>query len=74
MKELIHTIVKSLVTNEDDVLIEESQDEGVININIKVNDADKGKIVGRKGSIITSIRNIAKAKAIKEKVKVNISI
>lgn len=74
MKDLIELIVKELVTDQEAVSIEESRDGGKVDILIKVAEEDKGRVIGVRGNIINSIRNIAKSAAIKENVKVNIKI
>lgn len=74
MKELVELIVKELVDDKDAVEIEESREDGQVNILIHVNDDDNGKVIGVRGNIINSIRTIARSAAIKENVKVNIRI
>lgn len=74
MKELVETIVKELVKEKDQVEIEESRNDGEVNIIIHVAEPDKGRVIGVRGNIINSIRTIARSAAIKENVKVNIKI
>lgn len=74
MKDLVELIVKELVTDKDAVEIIEDRDGGEVNILIKVNEDDKGRVIGVRGNIINSIRTIARSAAIKENVKVNIKI
>ncbi len=74
MKELVETIVKELVKEKDQVEIEESRNNGEVNIIIHVAESDKGRVIGVRGNIINSIRTIARSAAIKENVKVNIKI
>ena len=74
MKELVEVIVKELVEDKDSVEIEETRNNGEVNIIIHVAEADKGRVIGVRGNIINSIRTIARAAAIKEDVKVNIKI
>lgn len=74
MKELVETIVKELVEEKDQVEIEESRNDGEVNIIIHVAESDKGRVIGVRGNIINSIRTIARSAAIKENVKVNIKI
>lgn len=74
MKKLIEVIVKELVEDKDQVSIEEKEDNGELNITIFVAEKDKGRVIGRGGNIINSIRTIARSAAIKEDVKVNIKI
>ena len=74
MKELVETIVTELVEEKDQVEIEESRNDGEVNIIIHVAESDKGRVIGVRGNIINSIRTIARSAAIKENVKVNIKI
>ncbi|MDD7463372.1 MAG: KH domain-containing protein [Anaerococcus sp.] len=74
MKDLIEVIVKELVEDKDQVSIEEVENNGEVNITIFVAEKDKGRVIGRGGNIINSIRTIARSAAIKENVKVNIKI
>ena len=74
MKELVEVIVKELVEDKEAVEIEETRNNGEVNILIHVAESDKGRVIGVRGSIINSIRTIARAAAIKEDVKVNIKI
>ncbi|EGC82135.1 KH domain-containing protein [Anaerococcus prevotii] len=74
MKNLVELIVKELVENKDAVTIEETSENGEIDLLIHVAEEDKGRVIGVRGNIINSIRAIARAAAIKEDVKVNIRI
>ena len=74
MKNLVELIVKELVENKDAVTIEETSENGEVDLLIHVAEEDKGRVIGDRGNIINSIRAIARAAAIKEDVKVNIRI
>lgn len=74
MKELVEVIVKELVEDKNAVDIEETRNDGEVNIIIHVAESDKGRVIGVSGNIINSIRSIARAAAIKEDCKVNIKI
>lgn len=74
MKELVEVIVKELVEDKDSVSVEEIENNGEVDITIKVSEEDKGRVIGRGGNIINAIRTIARSAAIKEDVKVNIKI
>lgn len=74
MKDTLQLIVSSIVDNKDDVKIDEEQSEGIINLIINVNKDDIGKIIGKEGKVIRSIRNIMKIKAMKQDTRINISI
>ena len=61
MKDLVQTIVKSLV--DDESAVEVTQLDGVNSsiIEVKVTQDDVGKIIGKQGNTARSIRTILKA-------------
>lgn len=74
MKELLEFIVKSLVTCPDDVIIDEKAEGDVITLEVRVNECDMGKVIGKQGKIAKAIRSLMKAAAAKKNVKVNVDI
>ena len=74
MKELLEFIVKSLVTCPDDVVIDEKTDGDIITLEVRVNECDMGKVIGKQGKIAKAIRSLMKAAAAKKNVKVNVDI
>lgn len=72
MKEMLETIIKSLVTDVDAVSINEVNGEQNTIFEVKVAESDMGKIIGREGRIANSIRTIMKALAAKENKKISI--
>lgn len=74
MKELVEYIVKSLVDNPDRVEIKETQGESSILIEIKVADEDTGKVIGREGRIINSIRTLVKSAVTKDTRRVQVEV
>lgn len=74
MKNLLLYIVQSLVDHPDEVLVNESQIQGMTNLSLKVNPSDIGKVIGKEGKIIRAIRNIVKILAIKDGKRVNIEL
>lgn len=65
MKELLEYIAKSLVDYPDDVSVTETEDERTVVLELRVNDADMGKVIGKQGRIAKSIRLVMKAAASK---------
>lgn len=62
MKELLRNILKSLVQEEDKIEIEmDESTPGLIAISVNVASGDVGRVIGKGGSIATSIRTILKA-------------
>ena len=61
MKEVLETIVKSLVDNKSAVEIKEIDEEKKVTFEVKVDEKDFGKIIGKQGKIAQSIRTIMKS-------------
>lgn len=74
MKQLLEYIVPNIVNHPEDVVITESEDNGLVTLTIKVNPEDTGRVIGKAGKIINSIRQIARVLAIKQGVRVNVEI
>lgn len=75
MKEFLEYLVKSIVKNEDAVSIEESADlNGSPLLKLTVGQEDMGLIIGKEGKTIKSLRNILKAKAVKENKRINVEL
>ena len=72
MKEILETIILSLVEDKSAVTIEEKIDEKTISFEVKVADKDMGKVIGKEGKVAKSIRTVMKAVAGKERKKVSI--
>lgn len=74
MKQLLEYIVPNIVNHPEDVVISEVEDNGVINLSIKVNPEDMGRVIGKSGKVIKAIRQIGRIIAIKKGVRVNIDV
>ena len=51
MKEILETIIKSLVEDENGVSITEKEDEKGLNFEVKVGNQDMGKVIGKQGRV-----------------------
>ena len=73
-KELLEYVVKNLVTNPDKVVVSEEEKDSKIILHLTVDSADMGRIIGKEGRIIRSIREIINSYGMKnsEKVLVNV--
>lgn len=74
MGELVETIAKALVDNPDEVKVNEIEGTQSVIIELKVAEADMGKIIGKQGRIAKAIRTVVKAAAIKENKRVVVEI
>ena len=72
MKEILETIITSLVDDKDAVEIKEIENEKSIVFEVKVAEKDMGKVIGRQGRIARSIRTVIKAAANREQKKVTV--
>lgn len=72
MKEILETIISNLVENKEAVEIKELEGEKSIVYEVKVDQSDMGKIIGRQGRLAKSIRTVMKAVAGKEHKKVSV--
>lgn len=72
MKEMLEVMIKNLVSKPEVVEITEKEKENITIYEIKVDETDMGKVIGRQGRIAKSIRTVAKAIATKEDKKINI--
>lgn len=74
MKDTLHFIISNIVDAPEAVEIEESEVDGYITFTVHAAKEDMGKVIGKEGKIIRSIRNIMKIKAMKENKRINITL
>jgi len=74
MREMVEYIAKTLTTNPDAVeVLEETQGNRVI-LRLKVDENDKGKVIGRSGRVAQSIRALLRVAAVKSGTSVLLEI
>ncbi|OGS25225.1 MAG: hypothetical protein A2297_09215 [Elusimicrobia bacterium RIFOXYB2_FULL_48_7] len=74
MKELVTHIVKALVDNPDTVEVNEVQGDKSTILELRVSDSDRGKVIGKEGRIIKSIRTIVSSAAAKVDKRATVEI
>ena len=74
MKELALFVVKKLVDKPEAVSVEASQDGDVSVLRLVVDEADKGKVIGKQGKVIKAIRAVVGAAASKAGIQVAVEI
>ena len=72
MKEVLKTIISNLVDNVDAVEIKETENEKSVLLEVKVDESDMGRVIGKQGRIAKSIRTVMKAFGAKEHKKVTV--
>ncbi|MBE7075825.1 MAG: KH domain-containing protein [Clostridiales bacterium] len=61
MDELLNFLVKTLVSNENEVKVEKEEDDKTITYRVKVAESDIGKVIGKNGKTASSIRTIMRS-------------
>ena len=81
LNDAVENIVKMLVKNPDDVVVQssnfeadEQDDMEQIEISLQVHPDDRGRIIGRRGKTINALRTLVKAAAIKQQQRINIEV
>jgi predicted RNA-binding protein YlqC (UPF0109 family) len=74
MKNLVQTIVRSIVDHEDKVQVNEIEGDSTSIIEVFVDKSDLGKVIGKNGKTAQSIRNIIYSSSFKTKKRYTIDI
>lgn len=73
-KELLEYVVKSLVDNPDEVHVSEAGHAREMILQLSVAGADMGRVIGKNGRVINSIRALVQVAAAKEGKNVSVEI
>lgn len=73
-KEMVEYLAKSLVAHPDEVRVTPIEGEKSLILELRVDPADTGKVIGRNGRIARAIRTIAKAAAVRDRKMVHVEI
>ena len=73
-QQFVEYIVKTLVNNPDDVVVERTVDERGVLLSLTVNPEDLGRVIGRKGATAQSIRTLLRALGTKNDARYNLKI
>ena len=74
MKQVLEIIAKSLVDHPEAVSINEVVGDDSVTLELRVDESDMGKVIGKQGRIAKSIRTIIKAASSKEDKRVIVDI
>ena len=72
MKDILETIIKNLVSEKEQVSINQIDVEKSVIFEVKVADGDMGKVIGKEGRVAKAIRTVVKAVAAKEQKRVTV--
>lgn len=73
-RDFIEHVVKQLVANPDEVVVERSVDEMGVLITLKVGKEDMGKIIGKNGQTAKALRVLLRVIGSKHNARVNLKI
>ena len=74
MKQLLEYLAKALVDYPEDVTVTEVDREETLVLELRVNESDMGKVIGKQGRIAKSIRTVMKAASSKDNKRVVVEI
>lgn len=74
MKDTLEHIIQGIVTEPSEVSVTETDEDGITTFTVTVAKDDMGKVIGKEGKVIRSIRNVMKIPAIKQNKRINISL
>jgi len=74
MRDLVEYIVKALVDNPHNVEVTEVSTTSTSVIEVKVDQSDAGKVIGREGRIANAIRTLVKSAGGRDNRKINVEI
>ena len=74
MKELALFVVKGLVDKPEAVSVTQTEEGGDTVLKLVVDEADKGKVIGKQGKVIKAIRAVVGAAALKAGRRVVVEI
>lgn len=73
-QQFVEYVVKSLVGNPDDVVVERIIDEKGVLLTLTVNPEDLGRVIGRRGATAQSLRTLLRALGTKNSARYNLKI
>ena len=74
MRDMIGYIARVLVDDTDAVQVRSEWSEGRLNINLKVADDDKGKVIGRRGRVVHAMQSLLRVAATKSNMRAGIDV
>jgi predicted RNA-binding protein YlqC (UPF0109 family) len=72
--DFIAYLARQLVDEPDAVRVEEAEEDGALVLRLHVAPADLGKVIGRRGRLVRSLRTVARASAARSDRRVLLEI
>ncbi len=74
MKDLLTYIAQNLVEHPQGVDVQETEEDGTVVLELRVDPSDMGKVIGRQGRIAKEIRTLMRSVAQRQGKKVSVEI
>ncbi len=74
LKELTLRMAQAVVTNPDQVQVEEVEGSSMIVLELKVHSDDMGRIIGKEGRVANAMRTLLRTSAAKDGMRVSLEI
>ena len=74
LRQLIQEVVKSIVDHPDDVAIDIERDGAITVFNLRVAQTDIGKVIGKQGRTVRSLRSLLEAAGTKQNLRCELEI
>jgi predicted RNA-binding protein YlqC (UPF0109 family) len=74
VKQLVETVCKALVDNPDEVKVTQIDGEQTTILELRVNQSDLGKVIGKQGRTARAVRTILAAAGMKQRRRFNLEI
>ncbi len=74
IQEFVEYIVRSLVSDHEHVLVNVNEEHNTVRVNVNVAQDDIGRIIGRKGRTVNSIRSLLRVLGSESGMRVELDI
>ncbi len=74
MKDILKFIVSGIVEKSESVEVTEEENQGIVNLIVKVDSEDMGKIIGKEGKVIKAIRNLMRIPGVLQGKKIYVTL
>ena len=72
---LVQSVIRPLIDHEDDLVIDARETEdGSIFVEVRVNEEDAGKVIGRQGRVIKAIRTLSRAAGSRHDLRIEVEL
>lgn len=75
MKDFLKYLLDNIVDTPSAVEVkEQTLSDGMVNLQVRVDPLDMGKVIGKSGRIIKALRDLVRILAVKKNLRVNVSL